>query len=476
MSFTWQPPRGLDAPHAPASRVIAADRAFLATGADVIADPAVVISDGTIRWVGPRAELPAEYANLPIEAHPGATILPGLIETHAHLASYETVFPLTTPDPQLHARSLAAISSVTIARQLASIGVTTVQSLGSRYFADVALREAINSGVVAGPNVVAAGPQLTTSAGHSWTNGAEVDSIDDIRKQVREHHKAGVDVIKVMATGGFMSTNTSPWKPQFTEEELRALVGEATRLGKHTAAHAHSTEGIRRAVDAGISYIAHGSFIDDDGRTSFDPWLADRIAEAGVFVDVCSPPSWPPVPGETMAPRARQLYEHGVQLVTGHDIGAVIPASAYHYGLQQLELAGIPRYEVLLSATTRAAAATGLAGVTGALLPEYRADLIIARGNPLEDLHALEDLEEVIIDGSTFARDAVHPYRPEEETDEDGEDSKERASATFELRARRYAVAERRLHHPLPALTPVSSLQSSAPPDPELPTSPTTDS
>ena len=475
MSSPWQPPRGLDAPHASTNRVITADRAFQAKGPDVIVDPAVVITDAIIRWIGPRAELPAEYANLPIEDHPGVTILPGLIETHAHLASYETAFPLTTPDPQLHARSLAAISSVTMARQLASIGVTTVQSLGSRYFADVALREAINSGVVAGPNIVAAGPQLTTSAGHSWTNGAEVDSIDDIRKQVREHHKAGVDVIKVMATGGFMSTNTSPWKPQFTEEELRALVVEATRLGKHTAAHAHSTEGIRRAVNAGISYIAHGSFIDDDGRTAFDPWLADRIAEAGVFVDVCSPPSWPPVPGETTAPRALELYKHGVQLVTGHDIGAVIPASAYHYGLQQLELAGIPRHEVLLSATARAAAAAGLAGVTGALLPEYRADLIIARGNPLEDLRALEDLEEVIINGATFARDAVHPYRPIDEADEDPQ---ERASATFDLRARRYAVAQRRLNHPLPALTPVSSVQSGSPlpSDPEPPTSPTTDS
>ena len=97
-----------------------------------------------------------------------------------------------------------------------------------------------------------------------------------------------------------------------------------------------------------------------------------------------------------------------------------------------------------------AAAAAGLAGVTGALLPEYRADLIIARGNPLEELRALEDLEEVIINGATFARDAVHPYRP---IDEAAEAPQERSSATFNLRARRYTVAERRLNHPLPALT-----------------------
>ncbi len=445
MSHTWQPPRGLDAPHPSFNRVITADRAFLATGPDVVVDAAVVVTDGFIRWVGERAAVPAQYADLPVQAHPGATILPGLIETHAHLGSYDSAFPLTTPDPQLHARSLAAISSVTMGRQLASIGVTTVQSLGARYFADVALREAINSGVVAGPNIVASGPQLTTSAGHSWTNGAEVDSEYDIRKQVREHHKAGVDLIKVMATGGFMSTNTSPWKPQFTTEELRALAVEATRLGKHTAAHAHSTEGIRRAVDAGITYIAHASFIGDDGATAFDPHLADRIAEAGVFVDVCSPPSWPPVPGETAAPRALELFEHGVQLVTGHDIGAVIPASAYHYGLRQLELAGIARHEVLLSATTRAAAAAGLAGVTGTLLPEYRADLIIARGNPLDGLAALEDLEEVIINGATFARDEVHPYQPPRE-----ETSGKSASGTFEQRERRFALARRAEHHPLP--------------------------
>ncbi|MFT0846818.1 amidohydrolase family protein [Actinomycetaceae bacterium L2_0104] len=450
MSFHWQPPRGLDAAILPGDRVLTADRAFLAVGQDVVVDAAVVITDGTIRWVGQRNALPAEYSQLAVQDHPGATILPGLIETHAHLASYETAIPVSTPDPQFHARSLAAISSVTVARQLASTGVTTVQSLGSRYFADVALREAIESGVVAGPNIVAAGPQLTTSAGHSWTNGAEVDSIEDIRKAVRQHHKAGVDLIKVMATGGFMSTNTSPWKPQFTTQELRVLVEEAARLGKHTAAHAHSTEGIRRAVDAGIGYIAHASFIDDDGRTAFDPHLADRIAEAGIFVDVCSPPSWPPVPGETSAPRALELYQHGVQLVTGHDIGAVFPASAYHFGLRQLELAGIPRHEILLSATTRAAAASGLAGVTGALLPDYRADLIVARGNPLEDLEALADLEEIIVAGRTFARDETPEYRPAPE-----EAPGKSTHSTFDQRELRFARAERAKRHPLPSPTQI---------------------
>lgn len=406
-------PRGLDPLPTVGSRVITADRLITAPGEPVVEDAAVVLESGTIVWTGPAAELPASYASHPVTSHPGGTILPGLVETHAHLGSYATVVATEAPDPRRHEHAEVALPSVAVARQLASVGVTTVQSLGSRFFADVALRYAIAAGLIAGPRIVAAGPQLTTTAGHAWATGGEVDSITEIRRAVRDHHKAGVDLIKVMATGGFMTARTAPWNAQFTTEELRALVEDAHRLGKHTAAHAHGTEGIRRAVEAGIDYIAHASFVDGDGRTRFDPELADQIADRGIYVDTCSPPSWPAVPGETSTPRALELYEHGVQLVTGHDIGAVIPASGYTYGLKQLEASGLPREEVLRAATSRAAAAVGLAGVTGALAPGYAADLIVVRGNPLDDLAALDHLLDVVIGGRTFARDHVDPFDPE---------------------------------------------------------------
>ena len=388
-----------------------AERLITEPGQPTIERGAVVIEAGAIAWVGPVDVLPEVYATYPVTRHPRGTILPGLVETHAHPGTYAQVLPQTTSDER-HDQARVAFSSVASARQLASVGVTTVQSLGSRYFADVALREAIASGLIAGPRIVAAGPQLTTSAGHAWSTGGEVDSITEIRKAVRDHHKAGVDVIKVMATGGFMTARTAPWNAQFTTEELRVLVEDAHRLGKHTAAHAHGTEGIRRAVEAGIDYIAHASFVDADGRTNVDPDLADLIAEKGVYVDTCSPPSWPQVPGETVTPRARELYEHGVRIVTGNDIGAVWPPSGFTFALKQLEASGLPREEVLRAATSRAAAAVGLGGVTGILAPSYAADLIVADGDPLADLGALDHLLEIVIDGRTFTPDPIPPFEP----------------------------------------------------------------
>lgn len=116
------------------------------------------------------------------------------------------------------------------------------------------------------------------------------------------------------------------------------------------------------------------------------------------------------MPGETIAPRALDLYRRGVRIVTGHDIGAVIPAHAYLYGLYQLEEAGIPRSEILIAATSRAAAAIGLAGVTGVLTPDYQADFLVVDGNPSEDLRALERKELIVMRGRTFTPDPVPEY------------------------------------------------------------------
>nr|WP_300144221.1 amidohydrolase family protein [Propionicimonas sp.] len=424
-------------PAGPADRVISASRLITAPGQPVVPEGAVAIESGRVAWVGPKPQLPTRFAEHPQTTYPGATILPGLIETHAHLGSFAGRIVPDTPEPAGHDPAWVALSSVATARQLASVGVTTVQSLGSRFFADVALREAVAAGLVAGPRIVAAGPQLTTTGGHAWATGGEADSAGALRRAVREHHKAGVDAVKVMATGGFMTERTAPWRAQFTTAELAAVVEEAHRLGTHTAAHAHGTEGIRRAVDAGIDYLAHASFIDPTGRTLFEPELADRIAVAGIYVDTCSPPSWPPVAGETITPRADELYRRGVQLVAGHDIGAVLPPSGYTYGLKQLHASGLPIAEVLTAATSRAAAAVGLAGVTGVLAPGYAADLIVTAGDPLADLSALDHLVEIVIAGRTFVPDPVAPFDPEQLVAGDGPRPSDARAAWLERQERR---------------------------------------
>jgi imidazolonepropionase-like amidohydrolase len=411
--MTIQSNRAVDAPQPPATRrVLTADRLFTGASTSHVPQGAVVLNGETIAWAGPQSELPGEYAALPRADFGDATILPGLVEVHAHLGSYSRTARPDVPDPARHAASWETLSAVKIARQLASVGVTTVQSLGSHHYEDVALREAIRQGIVEGPRIVAAGPPITPSAGHGWESGGEIDSIPDILHQVRDRHKAGSDVIKITATGGFMSHSTQPWNPQFTTEELKALIEDAHRLGKHVAAHAHGTEGIRRATAAGIDLIAHGSFVGADGRTDFDPRLADEIARKGIFVDHSAVPTYPPVDGEGFAARAFDLYEHGVKIVVGHDIGAVLPASAYTFGLRQLEAAGLPRAEVLIAATSRGAAAVGQAGVTGVLGPGYAADLIVVVGDPLADLGALDHLRIVIIGGRDFHRDWLAPFDP----------------------------------------------------------------
>jgi imidazolonepropionase-like amidohydrolase len=267
---------------------------------------------------------------------------------------------------------------------------------------------------------------------------------------VRRHHRAGTDGIKVMATGGFMSHATAPWNAQFTVPELRALIDDAHRLGKHVAAHAHGTQGIRRLVEAGVDYITHATFVGEDGTTDFDPVLADQIAERGIYVDGCAPPSYPPVPGETRTPRALQLYRHGARLVTGHDIGAVYPASAYTWGLKQLEASGLPRAEVLIAATSRAAGAAGLAGVTGVLAPGYAADLVVVRGGPLAGLDALDHVLEVVIAGRVFEGEWVQPFDPAEPAGR-----RVRGTPAGDPRAAYIRRRARAAAHPFPRAEPV---------------------
>ncbi|MFT8648899.1 MAG: amidohydrolase family protein [Bifidobacterium psychraerophilum] len=391
------------------TRIVSASRIITGKPDEVIPDGSVVISDGNIEWVGATASIPVKYEAIVSDSFPLSTILPGLIETHAHLGA-RSGSQAAVPNPALHVQGWNALHSVKILRQLASVGITSVQSLGSKYYTDVAVSQAVEQGLIEGPRVVPAGPMITTTGGHDWHDGAEVDSINDIRHAVREHHKAGASVIKVAATGGFMTPGTAQWNAQFSTDELRVFVSEAHRLGKLLAVHAHGTEGIRRSVDAGVDYIAHATFISEDGTTRFDAALADRIAESGIYVDVASPPSFPPVANETIAPRAFDLFSHGVRIVTGHDIGAVIPAYGYLYGLEQLELAGIPRSEILIAATSRASAAIGLAGVAGVIESGYSADLLVVDGNPLDDLKALYHKQLILIRGKTFIPEEIPIY------------------------------------------------------------------
>ena len=283
-------------------------------------------------------------------------------------------------------------------------------SPGARHYVDVAVRDAVDNGDVRGPRIIASGPQITTTGGHSYHAGAEVDSLEQIRHEVRHHHKMGVDTIKVMATGGFMTGGSAPWFAQFGQDELEVLFAEAHRLGRWTAAHAHGTQGIERAVRAGVDFVAHASFVTAHGRSEFDAALADEMARAGVYVECTITADMPQMlrRDESYAPPARQLWEHGVRIVAGHDAGIpAVPQRGYVGGLEALEWVGLPRTEVILAATSRAAAAIGCAGVTGVLAEGFEADLIAVAGDPREGLGALRNLTLVVTRGREFVPDRL---------------------------------------------------------------------
>lgn len=410
--------------------VLSAARAFTGKAGGWIDDASVAIDGERIAWVGATADLPAPYrawrrkrldgsersgndgtdgrggANAGntngSNTNTGVTLLPGFVETHAHLGTEWRRSPArpNVIDPQAIDQPWNTLHSLSIAQRLANQGVTTVQSLGSLYYSDVALREAIRQGLVEGPRIVAAGAIITPTGGHGWRNGSEVDSIADIRRAVREHHKAGVDTIKFAGTGGFLSPGSAQWKPQFTLDELKAGVAEAHRLGKTVAVHAHGTAGIEQAVEAGADLIAHASFVSDDGLTRFVPELAERIAKAGIYVDIAAVPSFPLPVGEQWFARAVDLYHHGVKVVAGHDLGIErFPPEAYLPALVQLNRSGLPVDEVLVSSTARAAKAVGLAGVTGELAAGFAADVVAVAGDPRADFSAVRDLVKVLIRG-----------------------------------------------------------------------------
>ena len=378
--------------------------AILVRGREILAAGTAAELEGRLSELVPDVD-PRKVARLDL---PGATLMPGLIETHDHLPTSGT--DVEYPDYGPHEVARLTLNAARSARELLSEGVTSVQSLGARHYVDVALRDAVDAGGLRGPRIVASGPQITTTGGHAHHAGGAADSVDEIRRQVRRHHLMGVDTIKAMATGGFTTGGSAPWFAQFTVEELRVMFDEAHRLGKWTAAHAHGVQGIERAVRAGVDYIAHASFVSAAGRTEFDPRLADEMANAGVYVDctivaalpgfIASDPSY--------APPARLLWEHGVRIVAGHDAG--IPGSpqrAYVGGLQALEEVGLPRNEVLLAATSRAAAGIGRAGVTGVLAAGFEADFIAVAGDPRQDLAVLHNLRLVAARGREFRPDRV---------------------------------------------------------------------
>lgn len=353
---------------------------------------------------------------------PGCTIMPGMIDSHVHVGFDRTIDPITGRGRESDGHVLLRMAEN--CRQLLSAGVTTARDLGGRNFLDVTLRDAIESGLALGPHLIVATRPITNTGGHGWFMGGEADNEEEIRRVARENLRAGADCLKIVVTGGGMTPAGPPAsKAQYTAAEIKVAVDEARMRGKTVAAHAHATEGIARAVEAGVTTIEHCSFSGPhglDAPAEIDMHVVKRIADRGIYVcPTVSGMFWRMYEArgsewtDSCLSRLSLLRDAGVKIVAGTDSGFgrlgefENRMDDYVSSLEVLATAGWDPPSVIEAATVLAAEACDVAEVTGSLDEGKRADVLAVRGNPLATLAELREVELVMVSGRTVTQTSV---------------------------------------------------------------------
>lgn len=395
-------------------KLYTADRLLTQGEAGDILDGAAVLvgDDGKFEWVGRQADFPASNypADLEREDLGDVTMLPGLIDAHVHLGFDGGPEPVNRMNRETDAEQTALM--IRSARELLSVGVTTARDLGARSYLDVVVRDSILKGDLQGPRLITAGSPITPTAGHCWFMGGESDGIHEVVKTVRRHHKATVNHIKVMSTGGFMTAGSAPWFAQYETEALKAIVDESHRLGKKVAAHAHGTQGIDRAVTAGVDTIEHCSFVHEDGTRGYIPELGDRIAASNSAVSpTCNfrAKDMAQFMGADGMPFI-EIWKAGGTIIASTDSGIDnCPHHAFIGALEAMHFFGMDNDSVLASATSVSAKVLAYDHLIGSVTVGLDADLIACKGNPRNDLSDLRNLELILSRGEKFASDKLSP-------------------------------------------------------------------
>jgi imidazolonepropionase-like amidohydrolase len=361
----------------------------------------VLIEDGVIRAVGRQSDFSAVDLDLG-----DLTIIPGMVDAHVHLSSDCT--PAMGISRGEYPEGEAALRVLDNAQRFARAGVTTVRDLGSQGWLAglVRDREAGRPGNAA--RIITANQVLTITGGHGAEFGIACDDQGEVRRAVRRHVAQGSDWIKVMASGGFVNPRRSeglaPYRPLFSAEDMTFLVAEAHASGLPVAAHCQNAESIAIALHAGVDTIEHCTFAARP-HAVVDESLAGEIAELGTYVVPTVNNYWltkgvPWAPQDIALANLRRLYDLGLRLVAGTDMG--IPTTTpelYAEGLKVLDEIGIPGPQILAAATCEAAAAIQLGNVIGELSPGYAADLVGLHGDPYSDVGAYFAVRWVMRDG-----------------------------------------------------------------------------
>ncbi len=379
-----------------------------------LTDQAIVIDGGKIVSVGATGQASRSSNDRLIDL-PNATVLPGLTDAHTHLTGNpQDVGPqaLTISVPR------ATLTGARNARITLEAGFTTVRNVGAEGFGDVALRDAINAGDIPGPRMLVSGPALGITGGHCdenllpfefhYTSEGVADGVEGVQHKVREVIKYGADLIKICATGGVLSHGDNPQASAYTQEELKAIVADAHRLGRKVAAHAHGAQGILWASQAGVDSIEHGSYIDDAAIAEMKKngtyqvptlYLADWFLANAERLHV---PEELLAKGKEVMSVARKNEAHA--FVSGVKVAFGTDAAVYPHGLNAHEFAvlvklGLTPLQSVQAATINAADLLGWSDKIGALEAGKWADIIAVDGDPLQDVTTLERVKFVMKGG-----------------------------------------------------------------------------
>lgn len=390
------------------------------TGADPIKDAVIIVEGNKIVEVGSKHDV-----RIPSRAHKielGAkTLMPGMFDVHIHLMGargYNPAEKIITP------HDLLVLRAAEDCFKILKAGFTTVRDCGSTIA--LSLKRAVESGIIPGPRIYAAGKTLSQTAGHGdihYLPKEEVlkqgnlicDGPDECRRAAREALREGADFIKIMTTGGVGSEKDNPWEPQFTIEEIKAITYEAHNVGKRVASHAQGEQGVKNAIISGVDTIEHGYFLDEEcielmlkhGTYYVPTFTLVEVYKRSIQTPYDMPP-WrlrkQQLCIEAMPKSLMKAYKAGVKIATGTDyFGAPLRA----HGDNADELITMVKYgmkamDVLVAATKISAECLGIEDTVGTLVSGKIADIIALDGNPLEDITAVKRVDYVMKEGSTF--------------------------------------------------------------------------
>jgi imidazolonepropionase-like amidohydrolase len=390
-------------------------------GGEPHADWAVAVEGERIAWIGPSAQAPAFDPHNVVDGK-GHWLLPGMINCHVHLCNdgsadlFGQVLNDSVP--------IATIRSVINARLTLAAGITTVRDCGAASQIAIEIAKAVDSGLIEGPRVRAAGRVVTMTGGHGHFIGREADGPDEVRKAVRAEIKGGANFIKVMATGGVLTPGVDPSQTAFQLDELQAAVEEAHKAGRPAASHAIGNGGIKNALKAGIDSVEHGFYLDDEAvnlalknETFLVPTLiaVDQIVNNGAQGGI---PDWVVKKAQGESGHHRESFvmavKSGMRIAAGTDAGTPFNP----HGDLPLELAkmvefGLSPMLAIVAATSNAARLLRMDDQIGSVEKGKVADLILVPGDPLRDIGAMRRPAFVMKSGRVVHNQVGHPVTAE---------------------------------------------------------------